>query len=673
VVYAGASTKDHLRVAIQLLSGEVPSRTVYTHLGGREIDGRWCFLNKGGALGADGTLSHIQVEPPQGLELYHLPEPPEGEALASAVRASLALLDIAPDRVTVPLLGATYRAPLGDADFSLHLTGATGAGKSELSALFSQHYGLGLDARHLPGSWSSTANSLEGLLFAGKDVLLVIDDFAPSGSIHDVARYHAAAERVVRAQGNKSGRGRSRADGSLRPPKPPRGLLLSTGEDIPRGQSIRARTVILELELEALDWKQVTEAQTKAANGVYASAMSGFIRLLASDYPKHKADFKERYLQYRDAAQSDTQHKRTSDEGAQLLATLDLFLSFALLVGAITEVEHEQFGKRCQDGMLEALAPQGEHQAASDPAERFVELLSPLFSSGRAYVADGKDEYPKQDAESWGWNSQANGAWEAQGVRIGWIDGDDLYLEPEATYAELQRFARDQGAAIAVTDRTLWKRLDERGLLVSREKPRFTVRRRGLLGAERVHVLHLSATALINSPPTPLKSVPTVPTVPASVPDGVNGSKSWVQSKNGVYPENKSVPSKSAVGTVGVYPENKSVPTESVSETGVGTVGTVGTLTTDRVEEFISGERAIPKEFESLFEQVSRGELDGQSLQLTEVKIPDLGHFLRLAKATLAATPPKTGVFITTLGRVEKIAAALKQNDTNGARQKRSI
>jgi len=32
-----------------------------------------------------------------------------------------------------------------------------------------------------------------------------------------------------------------RADGSLRPPKPPRGLVISTGEEIPNGHSLRAR------------------------------------------------------------------------------------------------------------------------------------------------------------------------------------------------------------------------------------------------------------------------------------------------------------------------------------------------------------------------------------------------------------------------------------------------
>ena len=60
-------------------------------------------------------------------------------------------------------------------------------------------------------------------------------------------RYHKEADRLFRGQGNHAGRQRMRADGSLRPAKPPRGLILSTGEDVPRGQSLRARLLVLEV------------------------------------------------------------------------------------------------------------------------------------------------------------------------------------------------------------------------------------------------------------------------------------------------------------------------------------------------------------------------------------------------------------------------------------------
>lgn len=500
VVYAGQGTKDHLRAAVQMLSGDAPRRITYTHLGWREIEGRMVYLHAGGVIApaAPDAPLNVQVETPQGLERFILPEPPTGDALVRAVRASFGVLDLAPDGVTVPLLGMPYRALYGGVDFGGHLVGQTGAGKSELAAVMQQHYGAGLDSRHLPGSWSSTANALEGLVFAGKDVLITIDDFAPEGSSHDIQRYHATAARLFRAQGNGASRGRMRADGSLRPSKPPRGFVLSTGEDIPKGHLIKARALILELEPRGLDWKRLTEAQQLASCGIYAAAMAGFIAWIAEDYDGRTAAFRDDYAHFRSTLQQHG-HKRTVDAGAQLLATYKSLLAFAREVGALTETECVTQWERVNAGIQIALEPQATLQAQSDPVARFGELLTGLFVSGRAHVDDAMTgDYP---GEGWGWEAfavysatEGNMArYRPKGTRIGWVDGDNLYLEPSVTYAELQRFARDQGESVPLTERTLWKRLAERGMILSREASHLTVKR-SVHGNGRPRVLHLSAT-----------------------------------------------------------------------------------------------------------------------------------------------------------------------------------
>lgn len=504
VVNAGQGSKDHLRAAIQTLSGDVPRLTTYTHLGWREIDGRMVYLHAGGVISAPvapNAPPAVQVEPPGGLETFVLPEPPTGDVLRHSVRVSLSTLELAPDAVSVPLLGMTYRALYGGVDFGGHLAGQTGAGKSELAAMMQAHYGAGLTSRTLPGSWSSTANALEGLAFAGKDVLVTVDDFAPEGSSHDIARYHATAARLFRAQGNNAARGRMRADGSLRPNKPPRGMILSTGEDIPKGHSIKARTLILELEPGALNWPLLTTAQASASEGVYASATAGFIAHLAEDYEGRTAAFRADVARFRSELQS-TGHKRTVDAGAQLLATYRGLLAFALEVGALTAAEHAALWHRVYRGVQAALEPQAALQAQSDPVARFSELLAGLFVSGRAHVSDaGVGDFP---GDGWGWETQEvrtfNGPetrYTAKGARIGWLDGADLYLEPAATYAELQRFARDQGDSVPLTERTLWKRLSERGVVVAAEGGHATVKRT-FSGAGRVRVLHIPTSTLQN-------------------------------------------------------------------------------------------------------------------------------------------------------------------------------
>src|SRR5262249_4693983 len=128
-VYAGLGTKDHLRVALQLLSGDVPRRTVFRHIGWRQIGKAWDYLHAGGASGAEGLTTDIAVSVPEPLAGFHLPAPPEGRELADAVRTSLGLLHLGPDRVVFPLQAAIYRSVLGDTDFALHLSGSTGCFK----------------------------------------------------------------------------------------------------------------------------------------------------------------------------------------------------------------------------------------------------------------------------------------------------------------------------------------------------------------------------------------------------------------------------------------------------------------------------------------------------------------------------------------------------------------
>src|ERR1019366_6069958 len=116
--------KDRVREAIQLLSSkQMAERTIYAHTGWRRLDGGWAYLHGGGALGATGAVTGVETSLPAALAPFSLPASPTGAELRSAIRASLAVLDLAPDRVTVPTLGAVWRSILGAADFSLFIYG----------------------------------------------------------------------------------------------------------------------------------------------------------------------------------------------------------------------------------------------------------------------------------------------------------------------------------------------------------------------------------------------------------------------------------------------------------------------------------------------------------------------------------------------------------------------
>lgn len=505
VVYAGVGIADHLRAALQLLSGDVPTRTVFAHLGWRQIADKWYYLHAAGAIGPDGSASDISVSPPDALAGYMLPAPPTGNARGAAVGASLSLLDgLAPDRIAFPMLCAVYRAVLGGTDFGLHLAGPTGVFKSEFAAIFQQHFGSGLDARHLPANWASTGNALEGLTFFAKDVMSVVDDFAPTGSTSDVQRMHREADRILRAQGNRSGRQRMRADGTLRPSKPPRGLIVSTGEDIPRGQSLRARLCILEVGPRDVAVSRLTAAQVDAAAGKFAAALAGFICWLSPQYGAVRDRLRTESAELRSFALSSGQHRhaRTPDITASLALGLRYLLAYAIEVGAVTKAESAALWARGWAALNDTAAAQAEHVAAAEPTAHFLRLISGVIASGRAHLARPNGCAP-DNAAAWGWRYETGGAGpsgvgecQPQGRRIGWIDGESVYLEPEAAYAEAQELARYQGDAIPVGPRILWRRMRERGMLAGIDEVRETNTVRRTLDGLRRDVIYLRAAAV---------------------------------------------------------------------------------------------------------------------------------------------------------------------------------
>jgi len=491
IVAPGLGLRDHARAAIQWLSGNVPERQVYTHVGWRKLGPDWVYLQSGGATGGAGPVAGVEVRLSDPLSRYVLPNVPNPDELVRAIRASLRVLELAPAHIAVPILAGTYRATLGPADFSLHLAGPTGQGKTEFAALAQQHYGAEMDARHLPGSWLSTGNALEVLAFGAKDAVLVVDDFAPTGSPQDVQRFHREGDRLLRAQGNHAGRQRLNRDATLQMSKYPRGLLISTGEEVPKGQSLRARMLVLELSPGDLDWAILTECQRAAAGGLFAQAMAGFIQWLAPQYEGMSAKVRAEAERLRDSAPNG-QHKRTPSIIADLAVGLEYFLHYAEGSQALSADESAQLWQEAWAALARAGELHGGRQGESEPAHRFLDLVSSAIAAGYAHLASPTGSDPANPV-AWGWRGREVNTglssyteWMPQGKRIGWVEGDKVYLEPNAAFAVAQELGQRIGDGLAVTSPTLRRRLKEQGLLAGWDNARqtLTVRRR-LEGQER--------------------------------------------------------------------------------------------------------------------------------------------------------------------------------------------
>lgn len=505
ILAVGANASSHLRAAIQHLSDTIPPRHVYTHIGWTRVGDTWLYLSARGAIGAGGISPDVEVVPPDAVDAFTLADPPDAATLAAGLQASLSTLATASDPITIPLLAATYRAAIGGVNFALHLHGKTGSGKSQLAALSQQHFGATMDADHLPGSWMSTANANELVLFDAKDAICVVDDFNPIGGSADVAGMHRDADRLFRAQGNRQGR--RRLDQDLNPvaDKPPRGLMLSTGEDIPKGHSLRARAVLLEVSKGTVDWKALTRCQSDAAQGRYAAAMTGFIGWLAPRYDAIQARIRASTDARRQTSAGPIGHGRTAENVHQLRLGYDLLLEFAAEVGAISSKERADLAQRGEAVWPILGGSQRVHLEDSDQALRFLELLDQAISSGRAHVAGMNGMPPAGDHQpsAWGWRQVTTGSgrrrettWAPQGERVGWVDGDILYLKADLAVAAAQQVGTAVGDRLTLTRQTLVKRLAEHGLLVATDSTRETYAIRKTVEGRSQSVIAIAVASL---------------------------------------------------------------------------------------------------------------------------------------------------------------------------------
>jgi hypothetical protein len=500
VVYAGQGTADHTRAAIQLLSGRPPRRTIFAHTGWRKISTGWVYLDNAGAIGPNGRIDEIAVELPPELANLKLELPRSLAECDAAIRASLRLLDLAPDPISVPAYGTIWRAILGGADFSKFLYGRTGAFKTEFSALIQQHFGRGFDARHLPTAFTSTANTNELLAFTAKDAVFVVDEFHPPASGSEREHMQRDAARLLRSQGNATGRGRMRPDGTLRPSKPPRGLLFATGEELPRGQSVHARLFTSEIQAGAINADKLTRCQTDAAAGLYAQATAAFVQWLAPHFDEARSEFEA--LRQKAREQFHHSHPRTADIRAQLTAAFSIFTAFLVETGVVNDTTQvASLQARVGAALEEAARTQKQFSDTADPAGAFIRLLISAITTGRAHLANKDGAAPYLHEAPCGWRHQ-RGDWQPQGDRVGWFDGDYVFLDRDAAYRAAQGMAPD-GAGIEVSAQTLLRRLRDRGFLARVDENREVLTVRETVEGRRQDVVCIGAPLLSLTPQKP--------------------------------------------------------------------------------------------------------------------------------------------------------------------------
>jgi len=560
-ITVGSSMKWHLISSIKYCS-DPQEQFYYAHTGWRKIDGSMVYLHNDGCLGQvrDDHLQDLtqacffdvsaweasleREQPSMGRvgqvgqvireasvqltgSLSHCQFPPEREHLQQAIRASLRFMDLTDDTITMPLYAALWRSILGKVNFGMHVAGRTGMGKSEIAALIQQHFGAAMDASNLPGSWESTENSLEMLLFQAKDMLIVIDDFKPKGSKNDQERIHAKADRIFRSIGNGSARARLNGDLQQRTERRPRCMILSTGEDVPKGESLKSRAIILIMDksiTKGAASQTLNAAQNDAKNGIYAQAMAGYIEWLAPRIEIIQAQLPSLVVEVRDRFHCDG-HARSNANTANLILGMRCFLQYACELGAITLQAASSYLERCKIALTEIASEAAYENMQDKPTEQWRRLLIAAITSKNAHLATSDDGNPGLE---YGWVKRIrmiereDGAYSEEsfsggGDKIGWIDGDNIYLNPECAYKVANDMGSRIGMSITISEQMLRKLLVQDNMLASTglDSLRKTIAiRKRLRNDFRPEVLHIKKALLFphaistdsDDPPDPERS-----------------------------------------------------------------------------------------------------------------------------------------------------------------------
>lgn len=441
----------HLRAAIKACSTP-REKVTFLHTGFREHGDDWIYLHAGGAVGAP----EVSVELETPFRRYKLPD--FAKDAAEAVEASLEFLTVADKRITLPLHSAVYRAPLQEAyytDTTLCLYGKTGSMKSTIAALAQSHWG-DFDHVMLPLSWAGTANAIELHLHRMKDALVTIDDFAPK-SADPNDELHKKAAYVFRNIGNGGGRSRLRSDCTARPDRPCRALVVSTGEDLPRGESVQARLVTIRVMRENIDLDTLTRLQ--GDHHRLPHAMVSYIHWLRPRMAQLKVEVEKKFREFRKDLQQQCGHLRAPAAMSHLLVGAFYFTEFAKDIGVMSDEDAEHHLNEVKAVLLENYFEQVRATEQSNPGRRFFDVMRSLLLRKKVLLRERGQPLSGTLEEGVAYIGSPP-------EPIGWQDEAYAYILPDVAFEVVSRALKAMNEGTPLHQHGLWARMMEEGLIL---------------------------------------------------------------------------------------------------------------------------------------------------------------------------------------------------------------
>lgn len=486
IISANRSAKEKTAFVIKKLGREIGMReeTIYGYTGWREIDGKMCYLDGRGAIGAEGIQVdlgenlymqkyslHGTYDDGRAIDGWDSISYKEAGEIAYGMKCTLA------STLAVPLLGTTFLAPLFSLlekmkitpSYGLYLQGTAQVGKTASVSLALCFFGDFADRKGYP-NFESTPNAILDLAGKCKDMLYFVDDFHPTNSEQEQKAMVKTASRLIRAIGDRSARMRMNGDLSQRKSLPPKCMVVISGEQLPDVQeSGLARYMVVDLKKgdypEDMDLRNVLFDY--ARKGYYSRFMRGYIEWLQDKMASGNLAA-ELYRMYTSELQVEAIRRlgsttRNSESMAHCMLGYQMMVEYMESIGVLDAGAAKMEIEAAWHVLLGNALKQQEETRNQKPTQMYLDTLNSMISAKIAFVPD-ITELPKSIPSGTDF--------------IGVKDAQYYFFNAANTYKAVKQYYSRMGSMFPLEAAALYRQLDEAGYLAKHDRGRRTYKMR---------------------------------------------------------------------------------------------------------------------------------------------------------------------------------------------------
>lgn len=478
-IFLGRGAKSRYSEAMQIQCENAPHSTVYQHTGYAMIEGQRVFLNGEYSVTADGLTDKYSVQMEGKLGRYCF----SNERHESRYKTLLEELPrVAPPQLIYTGLAYSFLTPLNEMlqdlgfepRFILYFVGKTGSRKSTMANLFLSFFGSFRETESAPISFKDTPNAAEKAMALLNSTLTLLDDRIPSTTKGVKDQMERMEQSVARAVGDRAGRARMNANGSLKSVYRPVCNLIITAEEAYSnvGESAIARSVSCDLKPGDVNLTALTMVQQKANE--LNECMSEYIQYVIKNWDRLANELKPLFLELRDKAQTGG-HGRLAVAVAHLQIGITVMCEWLVSIGVISAEQSTSMKEKAWDIFIELSTEQNRRIYDEKPVKLFLSAVKELMDRGEIRFSDLNEEYNPVKP-------------------VGYKDEYFYYCYPDTIYSEVRKFYAAQDLSFPLGKTALFQQLAVDKLIETDKKQNTKTKRIG--NDKRPRLLWLRKEAL---------------------------------------------------------------------------------------------------------------------------------------------------------------------------------